>query len=84
MKLPLSLKNFVTSEGAISHNVLYYQQLSDARYEVSSYTNNFLSKYQLCLVPLRSCLLFIEKTSSPKPQEHERVITKKEMNNKNN
>ena len=34
------LKNYVTSEGAVSHNVLYYQQLSIARYQVSFYANN--------------------------------------------
>ena len=29
------LKNNLTSEGALSHNVLYYQKLSAARYQVS-------------------------------------------------
>ena len=28
-------ENYVTSEGVVSHNVLYYQQLSNARYQVS-------------------------------------------------
>ena len=37
----LFLKNYVTSEGAVSHNVLYYQQLSIARYQVSFYANNY-------------------------------------------
>ena len=31
----LFLKNYVTSEGVVSHNVLYYQQLPNARYQVS-------------------------------------------------
>ena len=31
------LENYVTSEGAVSHNVLYYQQLSIAHYQVSFY-----------------------------------------------
>ena len=31
----LFLKNYATSEGAVSHNVLYYQQLSNGRYQVS-------------------------------------------------
>ena len=35
------LKNYTTSEGAVSHNVLYYQQLSIARYQVSFYANNY-------------------------------------------
>ena len=28
------LKHYITSEGAVSHNVLYYQQLSIACYQV--------------------------------------------------
>ena len=35
------LKNYVTSEGAGSHNVLYYQQLSIARYQVSFDANKY-------------------------------------------
>ena len=31
----LFLKIYATSEGAVSQNVLYYQQLSNARYQVS-------------------------------------------------
>ena len=44
----LFLKNYVTSEGAISHNVLYYRQLSIAPYQVSFYAKNWivLSNYQ--------------------------------------
>ena len=33
-KLPL-FQNNSTSEGAVSHNILYYQQLSNARYQIS-------------------------------------------------
>ena len=36
------LENYVTSEGAVSHNVLYYQQLSIACYQVSFYANNYV------------------------------------------
>ena len=36
----------VTSEGAVSNNVLYYQQLSFARYQVSFYAENYFSNYQ--------------------------------------
>ena len=35
------LKNYSTSEGAVSHNVLYYQQLSITRYQVFFYANNY-------------------------------------------
>ena len=34
-------KNCVNSEGAVSHNVLYYQQLSIVRYQVGFYANNY-------------------------------------------
>ena len=34
-------KKYITSEGAVSHNVLDYQQLSIARYQVSCYANNY-------------------------------------------
>ena len=37
----LFLKNCITYEGAVSYNVLYYQQLSIARYQVSFCTNNY-------------------------------------------
>ena len=36
----ISFSNYVTSEGAVFHNVLYYQQLSIACYQVSFYANN--------------------------------------------
>ena len=36
------LENYLTSEGAVSHNVFYYQQLSIACYQVSFYANNYL------------------------------------------
>ena len=38
-KLLLSQK--LTSEGAVSLNVLYYQQLSTTPYQVSFYANNY-------------------------------------------
>ena len=34
MRYYLFLKIYATSEGAVSHNVLYYQQLSNAHYHV--------------------------------------------------
>ena len=37
----LFLKNQVTSEGAVADNVLYYQQLSIAHFQVSFYANNY-------------------------------------------
>ena len=41
------LENYVTSEGAVSHNVLYYQQLSIACYQVSFYANNYFESLPL-------------------------------------
>ena len=35
VRIYLFLKNYVASEGVVTHNVLYYQQLSNARYQVS-------------------------------------------------
>ena len=46
-KVPKSMKNYLfhknydTSEGANSHNVLYNQQLSIAHSQVSFYANNY-------------------------------------------
>ena len=40
------LKNYATSEGAVSHNVLHYQQLSIACHQLSFYANIILSNYQ--------------------------------------
>ena len=40
MKNYFFLKNYLTSEGAVSHNVLYYQQFSITHYQVSFYANN--------------------------------------------
>ena len=37
---------YVTSEGAVSHNVLYFQQLSIARYQVSFVLTIIWSNYQ--------------------------------------
>ena len=33
------LKNYITSEGVVSHNVVHYQQLCDACYHVSLFAN---------------------------------------------
>ena len=35
------LENYVTSEGAASHNVLYYQLLPITHYQVRFYANNY-------------------------------------------
>ena len=45
VKSYLFLKNYVSSEGAVTHNVLYYQQLSIVRYQVSFFAI-VLSSYQ--------------------------------------
>ena len=34
-------KNYITSQGAISHNLLYHQQLSIPLYRVSLYANDY-------------------------------------------
>ena len=35
------LENYITSEGAVSHNVLYYQPLPITRYQDRFYANNY-------------------------------------------
>ena len=37
-------QKLITSEGAVSHNVFYYQQLSIARYQVTFYANNYFEE----------------------------------------
>ena len=41
------LKNYITSEGAVSYNVLYYQQLSIAGYQVSFSANNYFEQLSI-------------------------------------
>jgi hypothetical protein len=41
-KITSFVENYGTSEGAVSHNVLYFQQLPITRYQVRIYANNFL------------------------------------------
>ena len=36
------LENYVTSQGAISHNVLYYQPLPITHFQVSFYAYNYV------------------------------------------
>ena len=40
------LENYGTSEGAVSHNVLYHQPLPITRHQVRFYANTSLSNYQ--------------------------------------
>ena len=43
-KLILLFENSVTSEGPVSHKVLYYQQLLVDCYQVSFYAHNYFEK----------------------------------------
>ena len=36
-KLPMSLKNYISTEGAVSHSVFDYLQVSIAHYQLSCY-----------------------------------------------
>ena len=42
-KITFLLENYVTSEGAVSHNILYHQQLPVTRYQIRffMYANNY-------------------------------------------
>ena len=37
-------ENYNTSEGAVSHNVLYYQSIPITRYQVRFYANNYFEQ----------------------------------------
>ena len=55
------LENYVTSEEAVSHNVLYYQQLPITRYQVRFYTNNYFEYLPIASSALKylyQCILF--------------------------
>ena len=39
------LENYVTSEGAVSHNVLYYQPLPITRHQERFYANNYFEYF---------------------------------------
>ena len=52
------LENYVTSsEGAVTHNVLYYQPLTIIRYQVRFYVNNYFEK--CCPLPLKEFVLLL-------------------------
>ena len=51
------LENYFTSEGAVSHNVLYHQQLPITRYQVRFYANNYFE-----LLPIVSTAFNIKWT----------------------
>ena len=52
----LFLKNYITSEGAISLNVWYYQQLSIVHSQVNFMLTIILNNYQKFPVPLKVSL----------------------------
>ena len=55
-----SLKKYVTSEGAVSHNIFYYQQLSITHYQVRFYVNVFLK-----FIPVVSTAFNVSNTYLP-------------------
>ena len=40
-KIVFFLENYITSEGAVSYNVLYYQPAPITRYQVRFYADNY-------------------------------------------
>ena len=69
----LFLKIYATSEGAVSHNVLNYQQLSNARYQVGQLMF-VLSNYQTCTFPLKNVVAFGDIAENLEPLCHARRI----------
>ena len=57
MRSYLFLKNHVTSEGAVYHNVLYCQQLSIACYQVSFYANKYVEYLPILSSAFKGLLL---------------------------
>ena len=51
------LKNYVTSEGAVSHNVLYHQPLPITRYQVRFYANNYFEYLPIVSTAFKACEL---------------------------
>ena len=51
------LENYVTSEGAVSHNVLYYQQLSFTCKQVSFYAKQYYELLPIVSTAFKSCLV---------------------------
>ena len=47
------LEHHVTTEGAISHNILHYQQLVITCYQVRFYANNYFEKYTVVSTALK-------------------------------
>ena len=60
MKNNFFIENVITSEGASSHNVLYYQPLPITRYQLRFYAN----KYFEYSVPLPLSIIFMERVSN--------------------
>ena len=52
-------ENYVTSEGAVSLNVFYYQPLPITRDQVRFYANNYFECYQQCPLPLILLLILV-------------------------
>ena len=59
------LENYFTSEGAVSHNVLYYQQLSITRYQVRFYANNYFEKLPIVSTAFKGHQYFIFNLQHP-------------------
>ena len=53
-KITSFLENYGTSEGAVSHNVLYYQPLPDTRHQVKFYANNYFESLPILPLPLNT------------------------------
>ena len=50
------LEKYITSEGAVSHNVLYYQKLPITRYQVRFYDNNYFEELPIVSTAFNSLL----------------------------
>ena len=68
------LENYGTSEGAVSHNVLYYQPLPITRYKVRFYANHYFEQLPIVFTVFKLVNKNYEKSPNiTKPNTHFKV-----------
>ena len=55
------LENYVSSEGAVSHNVLYYQPLPITRNQERFYDDNYFEKLPIVSTAFKSVVFVLRK-----------------------
>ena len=55
-KITFFLEKYATSEGAVPHNVLYYQPLPITRYQVRFYANNYFEQLPIVSIAFKGSM----------------------------